>query len=473
MIDLLVSGIISYLASGGAGDVLDLIDDGGQSPPQVDLTPVVEALTELTGQGSQLIDLLSRPTETAGNELNQRAATALAHGWYDDALRDAELSIQQYPYRASAHLTGACAAIRLGRGEQSMQMLADSVKYSSNGEPEVGAVAALAAARLTAAVGAPQCAVPLLEMADRNTGSRCPEVVSALAQLAPDARYDDTLLTMWWTAAGTAPWEISSPLSNPVVTAFPDLDLLPFRTGGQRFRGRATAIREAAVALDRARLTVCECLLELEKEVDVDLLGTNEVDTLLSQLGVPLGWRSSLRRTLGRLGALDDPRLPNAERFRFSTSRDLASLRKSFRFTRRSALLLGDLFTVDFGLDPAAVPAAWKAVAGRTSHSRPGPSPAASPGQRSQALWDRATARSIKQTPASTQALSRLAPLRTSYEAVLTRLDELTQPRVLDELELAAARYNGLVADLRPVDLLALPSGALLGLAGPATRQET
>lgn len=472
MIDLLVSGIVNYLVTGGAGDVLDLIDDGGQSPPQVDLTPVVEALSELTGQGSQLIDLLSRPTETAGNELNQRAATALAHGWYDDALRDAQLSIEQYPYRASAHLTGACAAIRLGHGEQSMQMLADSVKYSSNGEPEVGAVAALAAARLTAAVGAPQCAVPLLEMADRNTGSRCPEVVSALAQLAPDARYDDILVSMWWTVAGTATWEISSPLSHPVVTAFPDLDLSPYRSGGKRFRRRATAIREAAVALDRARLTVCERLLELEKEVDVDLLGTNEVDTLLSQLGVPLGWRSSFRRTLGRLGALDEPRLPNADRFRFNPSRDLASLRRSFSFTRRSALLLGGLFSVDFGRDSATVPAAWNAVAGQASNSRPRPSDGPL-GQRSQALWDRATARSLKETPTSTQALSRLAPLRASYEAVLARLDELTQPRVLDELEVATARYTMLVGDLQPVNLLVLPSGALLGLAGPATRQET
>ena len=156
-----------------------------------------------------------------------------------------------------------------------MQMLADCVKYSSNGEPEVGAIAALAAARLTAAVGAPRSAVPLLETADRNTGSRCPEVVSALAELAPDARYDNALLTMWWTAAGGAPWDVSSPISHAVVTTFPDCAAAPYRSGGRRFRERAAAVRAAASALDLARLTLCRRVLELEKEVDVDRRGAH------------------------------------------------------------------------------------------------------------------------------------------------------------------------------------------------------
>src|SRR5687767_4545258 len=46
----------------------------------------------------RVLEVLQKPTETAGNELCQRAATALSHGWFNDALRDAVASVKKFPY---------------------------------------------------------------------------------------------------------------------------------------------------------------------------------------------------------------------------------------------------------------------------------------------------------------------------------------------------------------------------------------
>ena len=448
------------MPTAGSATSLGLFDDGGDNPPEIDLAPVLEALTLLTQQGSQLIDLLSRPAETAGNELNQRAAMALSHGWFEEALRDASKSIDQYPFRASAHLTGACAAVRLGRGEQAMQMLSDCVKYSANGEPEVGAVAALAAARLSAAVGVPQFAVPLLEAADRLTGSRCLPVVAALAYLTPSAKFDDILLAMWWAESGAEP---STPLfpGFPVpASRFPDPLTAPYAGGGLRFQRRAGEIREASAALDNAIQAVQSQSAELEKLLNSDK-GASDIERLLIQLGGGTSWRPTLRKILGRLGALDDPSLPRAERFRFRHAESLAALRMSLRFTRRSAALLSDLFALDFGRRRSDLPSTWAtresgAVIGITLQ------------ERSLSLLDKASTRTIPASPADLAAFTNLAPASESYEALLSKIVTLADSAGLDALEEARFCYVGITDHLEKLTPLALPVGALLALPDPS-----
>jgi tetratricopeptide (TPR) repeat protein len=137
---ILVEGLIHAVLDVGLDQALD------QKPQAtIDLTPITAALEELSRQNRDIFSAVSRPTQTAGEEMYERAATAFSQGWYNDALDDASKSIDLYPYSGKPRLVGGLAALALGKGDKGLELLRSAVKYSANGQPEVGAVAALVA----------------------------------------------------------------------------------------------------------------------------------------------------------------------------------------------------------------------------------------------------------------------------------------------------------------------------------------
>jgi len=192
---ILVEGLIHAVMDVGLDQLLD------QKPQAtIDLAPVTAALEELSRQNRDIFSAISRPTQTAGEEMYERAATAFSQGWYNDALGDASKSIDLYPYSGKPRLVGGLAALALGQGDQGLELLRSAVKYSANGQPEVGAVAAIVASHLAATVGGSNLARSLLEDADQIAAGRCPAIVGALWHHGDAARSsaEPRLKQLWW-----------------------------------------------------------------------------------------------------------------------------------------------------------------------------------------------------------------------------------------------------------------------------------
>jgi hypothetical protein len=192
---ILVEGLIRAVVEVGLDQFV------GQKPDvTIDLTPVIEALDELNRQNRDIFGALSRPTQTAGEEMYERAVTAFTERWYDDALTDALKSIDLYPYSGKPWLVGGLAALALGKGDKGFELLRSAVKYSAHGQPEVGAVAAIVASQLALTVGGTKVARNLLEDANEHTGGRCPAVVGALWHQGAAAGdpLEKTLTRLWW-----------------------------------------------------------------------------------------------------------------------------------------------------------------------------------------------------------------------------------------------------------------------------------
>jgi hypothetical protein len=192
---ILVEGLIKAVMDVGLDRALDQKSQGA-----IDLTPLTTALDELTRQSRDVFSAISHPTQTAGEEMCQRAVTAFAEGWYDDALGDALKSIDLYPYSGEPRLIGGLAALALGRSDKGLELLMSAVKYSANGQPEVGAIAALVASDLAIRVGGFNLAASLLETADEITGGRCPAIVGALWRHggAVSSSAENRLKQLWW-----------------------------------------------------------------------------------------------------------------------------------------------------------------------------------------------------------------------------------------------------------------------------------
>ncbi|WP_138418851.1 hypothetical protein [Sinomonas gamaensis] len=168
-------------------DVLDrLNEEDDKEQIVVNLQPVVDAIEDLGARTSEIADILRRPAETAGAEHCQHAALALSQLWYDDALKEAEASIAAYRFRATPHLIAAVSSLALNNGHEAMVHFENAVKYSANGEQDVGSVAALMAARLSLAIGAPKYALRLLKRSDEISQRSCPAVACAIAELTDD-----------------------------------------------------------------------------------------------------------------------------------------------------------------------------------------------------------------------------------------------------------------------------------------------
>lgn len=327
------------------------------SKPAVDLKPVLDALTEIMAQGSRLLEVLQRPTETAGNELCQRAATALFHGWYSDSLRDAVASVEQYPYRATPYLIGALAALKLGDTSHSMKLLVQCVKYSANGEREVGAVAALLGAGLANTAQLPQFSVHLLQLSDQITEHSCPPVVAALASFMPDPERDSQLLGLWWAEEGReAKAEIAASWSGR-ITAIPSASAAPYADAGGRFRADASAIALTIAQLSNARSNLRAQVERLGRAVGQSLPEHDALDSVLKQrygVKAPVYTSHTLKKTLQSLIAFDNPAIRTERMFVYQGAADVEDLRRSFRMIRMAAKLLMDL--VNLGMESPTTP---------------------------------------------------------------------------------------------------------------------
>ncbi len=174
---------------------------GSATTVVVDLSRVEAQLAQLNATASLIATTLTNPTWAAGDELCRRAATALEHGWYDDAVRDASGSIDAYPYRGAPYLLRAVALLHLGDAVAAHEQLGLAVKYGKAGEPEHAATAGLLDASLCQAAGLPDLATQALLAADDATGGRCPAVVVAALGARPRSSSELTGLLLSDVAA--------------------------------------------------------------------------------------------------------------------------------------------------------------------------------------------------------------------------------------------------------------------------------
>ncbi len=211
---LVIEGLIRVAMEFGMDQLID-------RKPQdtIDLTPVTAALEKLNQQSLDIFRAISHPTETQGEEMCERAVTAFTKGWYEDALRDALKSIDIYPYSGKPRLVGGLAALSLGKGDEGLELLISSIKYSANGQPEAGAIAAIVASQLALKVGASKLAGGLLKDADQLTNGRCPAVVGALWKLsnATGSSSEERLKQLWWDDHKLSSTDYSNSLLKEVL----------------------------------------------------------------------------------------------------------------------------------------------------------------------------------------------------------------------------------------------------------------
>jgi hypothetical protein len=212
---VVVEGLIHAVVEVGFDTLMD-----DKKHDTIDLTPVIAALDELNQHSRDIFVAISRPTQTAAEEMTDRSVTAFTEGWYDDALGDAQKSIELYPYSSKPRLVGGLAAIALGQGEKGLQLLISAVKYATNGQPQVGAIAAIVASHLSQTVGGSNLARKLLEDADKLTAQRCPAIVGALwRQQGANSTHAEQLKQLWWDDQNLTTKTYSRSLFADVVKA--------------------------------------------------------------------------------------------------------------------------------------------------------------------------------------------------------------------------------------------------------------
>ena len=154
-------------------------------------------MQRLVAVAGRIADTAANPTFAAGDEMCRRAATALEHGWHEDAVADARRSVEAYPYRGAPHLLEAVALLHLGRTVEAFESLKACIRYGAAAEPQHAATASLLAANLAFGAGQPDQAHELLSAGFTATDRRCPALLIALINdhvLAPDASMAASLL---------------------------------------------------------------------------------------------------------------------------------------------------------------------------------------------------------------------------------------------------------------------------------------
>jgi tetratricopeptide (TPR) repeat protein len=298
---ILVEGLIHAVMDVG----LDLALD--QKPQAtIDLTPVTAALEELSRQNRDIFSAVSRPTQTAGEEMYERAATAFSEGWYNDALGDAFKSIDLYPYSGKPRLVGGLAALALGKGDKGLELLRSAVKYSANGQPEVGAVAALVASHLALAVGGPNLARSLLEDADQIAAGRCPAIVGALWHHGDAARSsaEQRLKQLWWDdhkLPGGYSRSLFEEVLRTATAAEPD-----YLTAGEPFRRYldevAVLARSNLVAFDAVDAQLASFVTKRKASLTDSVV--NEALSYVLSINPPLGFYANLGSVLAKCKSL-------------------------------------------------------------------------------------------------------------------------------------------------------------------------
>jgi hypothetical protein len=414
--------------------------------PAVDLGPVLESLSQILAQGSQVLEVLQRPTETAGSELCQRAATALAHDWFDDALRDAIASVAVFPYRATPYLIGALAAIRLGDPGQGIKLLVSCVKYSANGEPDVGAVAALVGAGIARATQLPELSIKLLGAADQITKGSCAPVVAALASLARDPSRVDRLLSLWWADEGvTTQVDFAAGWSRRI--SIPSTSLFPYTHTDGWFLTPAHEIVHSVIRLDRARKELVKQIARLESAVTVAIPVNERLDKVLrSRYGIktPVYTAHSLKKTLVSVAEFDQTTEHPEAIFAYPEAKELADLKRCLLATQRTALLLSDLVTIGLESPKNAVSlnCDWQAL-----------------GDTSKLLLIKLCAPGVaSRWPGSHEDSVRAVSFHPFYSAALAAIVRETADGTLDEVVAATEEYESITARLQTMTPLALPA---------------
>ncbi|MET0828482.1 MAG: hypothetical protein ABWY26_03090 [Microbacterium sp.] len=181
-----VSSFTNEFASQGASRLFDTMFRTGSdsNPLRLDVAPLAESLNLIHGTSQEILDVLRHPTRTAADELLDRAQHAYTNAWYEEALGDADRSINAYPYQAAAHLLKALAAFALGRSDEAVAGLLGAVRYGVDAELPIATTATLLLADFTDAGESTQSAISLLE-GFRIRRGEVPEILLALHLRAP------------------------------------------------------------------------------------------------------------------------------------------------------------------------------------------------------------------------------------------------------------------------------------------------
>jgi hypothetical protein len=170
---------------------------GGSTTIVIDFDRLASEVQRLVSVAERIAETAANPTFAAGDEMCRRAATALEHGWYEDAVADARRSVEAYPYRGAPHLLEAVALLHLGRTVEAFESLRSCIRYGEAAEPQHAATASLLAASLAYGAGKPEQAHELLTAGYTATGRRCPALLVALINdhlLTPDVPLAVSLL---------------------------------------------------------------------------------------------------------------------------------------------------------------------------------------------------------------------------------------------------------------------------------------
>lgn len=119
---------------------------------------VCGALAKQTAVLSQIEALLANPLSTAAAERYRRGVQALHEGWYDDAIRELDASIEQDPFQPLTHYSRGLALGASEHADDAYHAFMSAVKYcgSTLSLASVAAGAALLAAQTGAAMGRPE-----------------------------------------------------------------------------------------------------------------------------------------------------------------------------------------------------------------------------------------------------------------------------------------------------------------------------
>jgi len=125
--------------------------------------------------------MIANPLTTSAAERYRRGVGALQNGWYDDALKELNASIEQDPFQAVTHFARGVALGALSEDSDSVEAFRAVIKYTGN-DPllqPVAAGAAILAMQVLQRSGDRTGAAEVLSAAMDKGGRRCAELLLA------------------------------------------------------------------------------------------------------------------------------------------------------------------------------------------------------------------------------------------------------------------------------------------------------
>jgi hypothetical protein len=190
--------MISGFSPAALMQLQDALGGGGStSTVVIDFERLASEMQRLVTVAERIAESAANPTFAAGDEMCRRAATALQHGWYEDAIADATRSVEAYPYRGAPHLLQGLALLHLGRAVGAFGSLKKCIRYGEAAEPQHAATAALLGASMAYGADKSEQAHEMLSAGFSATDRRCPSLLVALVKdhvLAHDPQVAASLL---------------------------------------------------------------------------------------------------------------------------------------------------------------------------------------------------------------------------------------------------------------------------------------